>query len=154
MVEFKCISGDLWPSDKNWGFLISCLESVKMFLTLQSEVLSSYSSFPPVRLSADPDTLPSQNGTIARNFVKMPTAVCRQRAKSNVNSKSPWIRTVEVFTLYWMNRAMEAKGRNHKTIWAHDSVSSLSLFPWDQNLPQNWKVRSHIAAMFWEKAVL
>lgn len=101
-----------------------------MFLSLQSEVLSSYSSFPPVRLSADPDTLPSQNGTIARNFVKMPTAVCRQRAKSNVNSKSPWIRTVEVFTLYWMNRAMEAKGQesqNNLSPWQCFISLSLSL---------------------------
>lgn len=101
-----------------------------MFLSLQSEVLSSYSSFPPVRLSADPDTLPSQNGTIARNFVKMPTAVCRQRAKSNVNSKSPWTRTVEVFTLYWMNRAMEAKGQesqNNLSLWQCFISLSLSL---------------------------
>lgn len=62
------------------------------------------------------------------------------------------------------------KGRNHRTIWAsgddrrqnpdpaartaHGSVSSLCLFPWDKNLPLNLKVTSHIAAAFWEKAIL
>lgn len=120
MVEFKCISSDLWPSDKTWVFLISCLESVKNVLSLQSEILSSYSSFPPVRLPADHATLPSQNDTIARNFVKTPSTSCRQRAKSSVNNKSPCIRTVEVFTLHWMNRAMETKGQesqNNLSIW-------------------------------------
>lgn len=121
VIELKYISSELWPSDKNWGFLYSCLELVKNFYSLQGEVLSSYNSFPPMRLSADHDTLPSlQNNAITRNFVKMPVTVHGQRAKPSVNSKSLCIRTVEVFTLHWMNRAMGPKGQetqNKMSVW-------------------------------------
>jgi len=116
MVKFKRVSSDLCPSGKKLVFLISCLETVKNFLSLQSEVLSLCRSFPPVRLSADHDTLPSQNDKITRNFVTTPSTVCRERSKSSVNNKPPCIRTVEVFALHWMNRAMKQKGRNHRTI--------------------------------------
>lgn len=50
------------------------------------EVQSCYSSFPPVRLWVDHDTLPSQKDTIAKSFVKTPITLCRQRAKSTVKT--------------------------------------------------------------------